>query len=230
MATKAANNAEKTVKDPIEGHCCSATEGGAQAHVEPDSSGGAPSTPRPDKQAGPPDRPAVDGHGGHDRRTDRTHGLAGSHRAGHHQRRAAQATRPSRLARQASRWRVPLPNRPRMTRIGAEVARTTLAELERLDRKALVARWTAFYGHPAPRHAQVALLKGAIAWDCQRLLQPRRMGSSECFMKPAGPVPARSLVKRCTPGRGCCANGRARLIRSRSLPPGSNTTVLFTRA
>lgn len=86
-----------------------------------------------------------------------------------------------------------------MTRIGAEVARTTLAELERLDRKALVARWTAFYGHPAPRHAQVALLKGAIAWDCQRLLQPRPDGLKR-MLHEARRSGARSLVKRCTPG------------------------------
>jgi hypothetical protein len=86
-----------------------------------------------------------------------------------------------------------------MTRIGAEVARTTLAELEHLDRKALVERWKAFYDHPAPRHAQVPLLKGAIAWECQRVLQPHPDGLKRTLreLRRSG---ATSPAKRCTPG------------------------------
>jgi len=43
----------------------------------------------------------------------------------------------------------------------------SLAELAALDRAGLVERWTAMFDHPAPRHAQVGLLRGALAWRIQ---------------------------------------------------------------
>ena len=60
-----------------------------------------------------------------------------------------------------------------MKRIGPGNARSTLAALDSMDRGALVERWETFYGCAAPRHAQATLLKGALAWECQRVLQPR---------------------------------------------------------
>lgn len=43
----------------------------------------------------------------------------------------------------------------------------SLAELAALDRAGLVERWAAVFDHPAPRHAQVGLLRGALAWRIQ---------------------------------------------------------------
>lgn len=43
----------------------------------------------------------------------------------------------------------------------------SLAELAGLDRAGLVERWEAVFDHPAPRHAQVGLLRGALAWRIQ---------------------------------------------------------------
>lgn len=42
-----------------------------------------------------------------------------------------------------------------------------LSALATLDRKALAKQWTDVFGSPAPRHAQVALLRGALAWQYQ---------------------------------------------------------------
>jgi hypothetical protein len=42
-----------------------------------------------------------------------------------------------------------------------------LVALATLDRKALAKQWTNVFGSPAPRHAQVALLRGALAWHYQ---------------------------------------------------------------
>jgi hypothetical protein len=86
-----------------------------------------------------------------------------------------------------------------MTRIGAELARSTLATLWDLDREALVERWSQFYGHRAPRHAQVALLKGAIAWECQRILQPHGGGLKRTLLE-VRRSGAASPIKRLTPG------------------------------
>ena len=43
----------------------------------------------------------------------------------------------------------------------------SLAELAAMERSALVERWVVVFGHPAPRHAQVPLLRGALAWQLQ---------------------------------------------------------------
>ena len=43
----------------------------------------------------------------------------------------------------------------------------SLAELAAMDRPQLVERWAAVFDHPAPRHAQVGLLRGALAWRIQ---------------------------------------------------------------
>ncbi len=43
----------------------------------------------------------------------------------------------------------------------------SLAELAALDRVGLVERWAVVFNHPAPRHAQVGLLRGALAWRLQ---------------------------------------------------------------
>jgi hypothetical protein len=43
----------------------------------------------------------------------------------------------------------------------------SLAELAALDRAGLVKRWASMFNHPAPRHAQVGLLRGALAWRIQ---------------------------------------------------------------
>lgn len=43
----------------------------------------------------------------------------------------------------------------------------SLAELAAMDRTQLVDRWAAVFDHPAPRHAQVGLLRGALAWRIQ---------------------------------------------------------------
>ena len=42
-----------------------------------------------------------------------------------------------------------------------------LAALAAKDRAALVRRWAEVFGCPAPRHAQVGLLRSALAWRCQ---------------------------------------------------------------
>jgi hypothetical protein len=42
-----------------------------------------------------------------------------------------------------------------------------LAVLASLDRDALVARWVATFGCPAPRSSQVAFLRAALAWHLQ---------------------------------------------------------------
>lgn len=44
---------------------------------------------------------------------------------------------------------------------------TALAALAALDRTALALRWAEVFGCPAPRHSQVGLLRGALAWHCQ---------------------------------------------------------------
>lgn len=43
----------------------------------------------------------------------------------------------------------------------------SLAELAAMDRPQLVERWEAAFDQPAPRHAQVGLLRGALAWRIQ---------------------------------------------------------------
>ena len=43
----------------------------------------------------------------------------------------------------------------------------SLAELAAMDRPQLAERWAAVFDHPAPRHAQVGLLRGALAWRIQ---------------------------------------------------------------
>lgn len=43
----------------------------------------------------------------------------------------------------------------------------SLAGLAAMDRPQLVERWVAVFDHPAPRHAQVGLLRGALAWRIQ---------------------------------------------------------------
>lgn len=43
----------------------------------------------------------------------------------------------------------------------------SLATLLSLDRQALAEAWREKFGHPAPRSAQVRLLRGALAWRCQ---------------------------------------------------------------
>jgi hypothetical protein len=42
-----------------------------------------------------------------------------------------------------------------------------LVALATLDRKALAKQWTEVFSSLAPRHAQVALLRGALAWHYQ---------------------------------------------------------------
>lgn len=86
-----------------------------------------------------------------------------------------------------------------MTRVRADVARSTLAALDGLERDALVKRWSEFYGCPAPRHAPIALLKSAIAWECQRALQPRADGLMQTLreVRRSG---AASPTKRLIPG------------------------------
>lgn len=42
-----------------------------------------------------------------------------------------------------------------------------LAILTSPDRPALVNEWRRVFGHPAPRSAQVKLLRGILAWHCQ---------------------------------------------------------------
>lgn len=43
----------------------------------------------------------------------------------------------------------------------------SLAELAAMDRPQLVERWAAVFDHPAPRHAHVEMLHGALAWRVQ---------------------------------------------------------------
>lgn len=42
-----------------------------------------------------------------------------------------------------------------------------LAALASQDRTTLIRSWAAAFGRPAPRYAQAALLRGALAWHCQ---------------------------------------------------------------
>lgn len=54
-----------------------------------------------------------------------------------------------------------------MSGISNDEAAKALVALATLDRKVLVKQWAAVFGSPAPRHAQVPLLRGALAWHYQ---------------------------------------------------------------
>ena len=53
-----------------------------------------------------------------------------------------------------------------------------LAELATLDREALVERWVAVFGCPAPRNSQMPFLRNALAWQLQMQANPQWRGSS----------------------------------------------------
>jgi hypothetical protein len=48
-----------------------------------------------------------------------------------------------------------------------------LGALTNANRATLVKEWAAVFGHPAPRHAQVTLLRGALIWKAQIALEAR---------------------------------------------------------
>jgi len=48
-----------------------------------------------------------------------------------------------------------------------------LAELMVLGRATLTERWSSVFGCPAPRHAQAALLRGALAWHHQMAVKAK---------------------------------------------------------
>ena len=54
-----------------------------------------------------------------------------------------------------------------MSRGGDDKVGLALTELAMLDRPALVDRWAAVFGCPAPKHAHFGLLRGALAWRFQ---------------------------------------------------------------
>lgn len=54
-----------------------------------------------------------------------------------------------------------------MSGVSCDETAKALAALATLDRTALAKQWTAVFGQPAPRHAQVTLLRGALAWHYQ---------------------------------------------------------------
>jgi hypothetical protein len=54
-----------------------------------------------------------------------------------------------------------------MTTACAVASHDDLDSLVALDRKALTERWVAVFGYPAPRHCQVTMLRGALAWHSQ---------------------------------------------------------------
>lgn len=54
-----------------------------------------------------------------------------------------------------------------MSDVSNDEAAKALAALAMLDRQALGKQWAVVFGSPAPRHAQVPLLRGALAWHCQ---------------------------------------------------------------
>jgi hypothetical protein len=51
--------------------------------------------------------------------------------------------------------------------LSVEEGNERLTALSSLDRDGLVAKWQAVFRHPAPRGAQVNLLRGALASKCQ---------------------------------------------------------------
>lgn len=55
---------------------------------------------------------------------------------------------------------------------------SALAELDYLDRAALAQRWTAAFGTPVPRNAQVALLRHCLAWHVQMQASPEWRGTA----------------------------------------------------
>jgi hypothetical protein len=54
-----------------------------------------------------------------------------------------------------------------MSRVGEDKVAIGLSELATLDRSALVDRWATVFGCPAPKHAHLGLLHGALAWRLQ---------------------------------------------------------------
>jgi hypothetical protein len=55
---------------------------------------------------------------------------------------------------------------------------TPLADLDGLDRAALLARWETLFGHPAPSQIRMPLLLGAIAWRMQMDASPQWAGKA----------------------------------------------------
>ena len=72
-----------------------------------------------------------------------------------------------------------------------------LAALAALDRAALVARWTAAFGCPAPRHVQAPLLRLALGHHLQ--LDPTEQGRAVC-QAVATRLPTRPKVRALAPG------------------------------
>lgn len=54
-----------------------------------------------------------------------------------------------------------------MSSTGDDKVAGALSALAALDRPALVDRWSTAFGCPAPRHAHITLLRGALAWSLQ---------------------------------------------------------------
>ena len=75
-----------------------------------------------------------------------------------------------------------------------------LTDLMAMDRAALAQRWFDSFGCPAPRHSKAVLLRGALAWHSQMVLQAKP-GSGEVDRlirglrrKAASVAPAASLA------------------------------------
>lgn len=60
-----------------------------------------------------------------------------------------------------------------MSGVSNDEAIEALGALAIQDRKALASQWTLAFGHPAPRGAQVTLLRGALAWHRQTAHEAR---------------------------------------------------------
>jgi hypothetical protein len=75
---------------------------------------------------------------------------------------------------------------------------TELAALLSFDRPALVDEWRNVFGYPAPRSAQVKLLRGALAWRFQ--IDHDRQGNVEQLVRQLRGWSARAPVAGLRPG------------------------------
>jgi hypothetical protein len=73
----------------------------------------------------------------------------------------------------------------------------SLAELEALDRAALVERWRTVFGQPAPRYTHLELLRSALAWEVQRQAAGMKPSARHKIVRALGKSPR---ARRLAPG------------------------------
>ena len=93
-----------------------------------------------------------------------------------------------------------------------------VADLETMDRAALIAAWTELFGTPAPKGLSQAFLRRFLATE----IQTRRLGGLPASGPEASLTRRRQrrrrppAARRSSPAGGCCGNGTASPMSSRS--------------